>query len=180
MSGTAWYSKKKCATHFCYGTVSSAYALLTDERIMLCNRQSDRFLFLMYRKVRTQTGQSLAELAIVLPILLILLLGVFDIGNGFSTYITLSNASREGARWLTTHPDDKAGAIARIYAEADSRGLGPGSVAITLTPDKSRYESGETVTILVSHDYPLMFGVVTQLPALEFKIESTMKVLYTP
>lgn len=134
----------------------------------------------MFRAFKKQTGQSLAELAIVLPLLLTLLLGIFDIGNGFSTYITLSNAAREGARWLTTHPDDKTGAINRIYAEANSVGLGQNTVSVTLTPDKNSYKSGETVTIIVSHDYPLLFGALTQLPVIEFEIESTMKVLYTP
>lgn len=134
----------------------------------------------MFRKLKAQTGQSLAELAIILPLLLILLLGVFDIGNGFSTYITLSNAAREGSRWLTTHPADKDGAIARIYAEAGGVGLGQDTVAVTLTPDKDSYASGEVVTVFVTHDYPLMFGALTLLPVIEFEIESTMKVLYNP
>lgn len=134
----------------------------------------------MLQHIRTQSGQSLAELAIVLPLLLILLLGVFDIGNGFSTYIALSNASREGSRWLTIHPDDKTGAINRVYAEAAGVGLGQNTVGVTVIPDKSSYKSGETITFQVSHDYPLLYGAITQLPVVNFEIESTMKVLYTP
>lgn len=134
----------------------------------------------MIHYFRKQNGQSLAELAIVLPLLLILLLGIFDIGNGFSTYIALSNASREGTRWLTIHPNDKDGAAARIYAEAGSVGLGQDTIAVTFLPDKSRYNAGEAVTIQVAHSYPLLFGAVTQLPVIDFEIESTMKVLYNP
>lgn len=133
----------------------------------------------MVRLFRTEKGQSFAELAIVLPLLLILLLGIFDIGNGFSTYIALSNASREGARWLTIHPDDKAGAAARIYAEAGTAGLGADVISVTFSPDKASYNSGESVTILIAHDYPLLFGALTQLPVINFEIESTMKVLYS-
>lgn len=134
----------------------------------------------MIHHIRPQKGQSLAELAIILPLLLILLLGVFDIGNGFSTYIALSNASREGARWLTIHPDDKAGAVNRVYVEANGVGLGQDTVAVTIVPDKSRYQAGETITFQVAHSYPLLFGALTQLPVIDFEIESTMKVLYNP
>jgi len=134
----------------------------------------------MIHYLRKQTGQSLAELAIVLPLLLILLLGVFDIGNGFSTYIALSNASREGTRWLTIHPTDKDGATARVYAEASSVGLSQDNISVTFVPNKSRYKAGEAVTIQITHSYPLMFGALTQLPVIDFEIESTMKVLYNP
>lgn len=129
---------------------------------------------------RKQNGQSLAELAIVLPLLLMLLLGIFDIGNGFSTYIALSNASREGARWVSIHPADKNGAVARVYAEAGSVGLGQDTVAVTFIPDQTTYNAGDSVTLQVAHSYPLLFGAITQLPVIDFEIESTMKVLYNP
>lgn len=134
----------------------------------------------MIHNFRTEKGQSLAELAIVLPLLLLLLLGVFDIGNGFRTYIALSNASREGARWLTIHPDDKAGAVDRVYSEAGSINLGQDAIAVTVLPDKGSYQSGESVTVQVTHSYPLIFGTLTQLSVIDFETETTMKVLYNP
>ena len=43
-------------------------------------------------------GQSLVEFALVLTPLLLILLGIIQFGFIFNTYITLSNATREGAR----------------------------------------------------------------------------------
>jgi Flp pilus assembly protein TadG len=43
-------------------------------------------------------GQALIEFAVTLPILLLLILGLFDLGRAVYTYNTLSNISREGAR----------------------------------------------------------------------------------
>jgi hypothetical protein len=44
-------------------------------------------------------GQSLIEIAIILPILLLLLLGVAEMGMGLRNYLILVNANREAARF---------------------------------------------------------------------------------
>lgn len=43
------------------------------------------------------------ELAIVLPVLLLILLGTIDLGRAFYTYIALTNAAREAARYAAAH-----------------------------------------------------------------------------
>lgn len=43
-------------------------------------------------------GQALVELALTLPLLLVILFGVVDLGRLFYAYTTITNASREGAR----------------------------------------------------------------------------------
>lgn len=44
-------------------------------------------------------GQALVESAIIFPILLIMLIGVFEVGWALRGYLVLSNANREAARW---------------------------------------------------------------------------------
>jgi hypothetical protein len=53
---------------------------------------------LRYLLHREQRGQSLVELALVLPLLVLLIIATSDIGMAMVTQITLTNASREGAR----------------------------------------------------------------------------------
>jgi Flp pilus assembly protein TadG len=68
--------------------------------------------------VRTSSrtrGQALAELALVLPVFLLLTLAVFDIGRGVFLYVGLTNAAREGAR-LAIVNQDKALISDRIAA----------------------------------------------------------------
>jgi uncharacterized repeat protein (TIGR01451 family) len=48
---------------------------------------------------RTQRGQSLAEMALVLPIVLFLVLGVFELGRIVFIFSAVNNASREAARY---------------------------------------------------------------------------------
>ena len=49
------------------------------------------------RRDRTR-GQGLAEFALVLPIIVLLLVAVFDIGRGVYAYNSITNAARQGAR----------------------------------------------------------------------------------
>ena len=77
----------------------------------------------LYRWRRGQDGQGLVEFALILPLLLLLVLGTVDLGMGFKTYIALTNAAREGARYISIHSTDQAGAKARITFEAASVGI---------------------------------------------------------
>ena len=47
---------------------------------------------------RSERGAELIEFAIVAPILILLLAGIFDFGMMFRTYEAVTNAAREGAR----------------------------------------------------------------------------------
>lgn len=59
---------------------------------------SGQGLFGLFRPiVRDESGQELAETAIVLPFLLVLALGVVEFGTMFSTSHTLTSLGREGA-----------------------------------------------------------------------------------
>ncbi len=55
-------------------------------------------------------GQALVELAIALPVFLLLLLGLFDVGRGVYTWNGLSEAAREIARATSVHPGVTLGA----------------------------------------------------------------------
>jgi Flp pilus assembly protein TadG len=45
-----------------------------------------------------ETGQALVEFALVLPVFLLIVFGVFDLGRAVYAYNTVANAAREGAR----------------------------------------------------------------------------------
>ena len=53
---------------------------------------------------RHRSGQSLVELALVLPVLLLIVLIALDFGRVFFGYVTLTNATRIGANYAASHP----------------------------------------------------------------------------
>ena len=48
---------------------------------------------------RREEAQSLTEFALILPVFIILVFGIIDFGMGLRAYITVAQATREGARY---------------------------------------------------------------------------------
>ena len=57
-------------------------------------------LYQLAKKLRrSKRGQSLVEIALILPILLIILFGILEFGRVFHSYLVITHAAREGARY---------------------------------------------------------------------------------
>lgn len=63
------------------------------------------------RPASADRGAAAVELALVLPVLLLIVMGIVDFGIAYNRQITLSGGAREGARWLSLHATDQAGAL---------------------------------------------------------------------
>lgn len=62
--------------------------------------------------LRDERGVSAVEFALIAPVLLLILVGILDIGRAVNAYVTVSNAAREGTRYLAVHPTAAPSAIA--------------------------------------------------------------------
>jgi len=60
-----------------------------------------------------ENGQSLVEFVILLPVLLIIMAGVLDLGRVYYASVALTDAASEGATYAAIHPDDPNEAILR-------------------------------------------------------------------
>jgi hypothetical protein len=63
--------------------------------------------------LRSTSGQSLVELTLIVPFMLLLVFGVVEVGSVISTYLTLTHTTREGANLASrgTKPNDTLAAI---------------------------------------------------------------------
>ena len=59
-------------------------------------------------RLAREQAQSLVELAITLPILILLLLGTVDFGMAIFSYAIIRDAAQEGALYGSFNPDNKA------------------------------------------------------------------------
>lgn len=74
-----------------------------------------------WRRRRTERGAAMVEFAILLPLLLLVIAGIVDLGRAFFTEVALTNAAREGARAAaisTATPAD-----VQVRAQASAPGL---------------------------------------------------------
>lgn len=53
---------------------------------------------------RAPGGATTVELALALPMVLLLLIGIVELAVALNAYVTVSNASREGAQYAILHP----------------------------------------------------------------------------
>lgn len=127
-------------------------------------------------RLHQEAGVSLVEFALILPLFLLLLLGMVDLGQGFNRYLVMLNATREGALWLARHPTDMVGMEARIAGEIQQSGLALDNVVVTRTPQKGTYASGDLVKLTLEYKYTLMFGAITRIPSLTLHTEHTIRV----
>ena len=67
--------------------------------------------------IRSKKGQSLIELTLLFPLMLLLVYGVVEVGQIISTYLTLTHTSREGAN-LTSRGTQPNTALDAIIAAA--------------------------------------------------------------
>lgn len=74
-------------------------------------------------------GQALVEFAIILPVITMVVLGLFDLGRAVFTYNTLSQAARQANR--TAIVDQDANRVkAMAIAAAPTIGLSPSNVTV--------------------------------------------------
>lgn len=56
------------------------------------------------RFFHSRDANATVEFAIVLPLLIVMVLGILDIGRALNAYATVRNAGSEAAHWATLHP----------------------------------------------------------------------------
>ncbi len=76
-----------------------------------------------------ERGQATIEFAFVMPLLVLILMGVFDLGGAVYAYNVMSSAAREGARYGIFKPYDSDGI--RNQAKANTAALNPNLISVT-------------------------------------------------
>lgn len=120
-----------------------------------------------------QKGQALVELALTLPLILLLILGAVDFGRMFYHKIVITNAAREGANYLSRNHDEITETLALVSAYCADAGVTLESIAevtANYNPVNIVYEaasdfpidemSNVVVTIYTSED--LIFGFLLE------------------
>ena len=107
---------------------------------------------------RSAAGQSLVEVALVLPVLLIILLGIFDFGRAVFAFNTVSNSARAAARVAIVNQSPAA--IAAKGKQA-AIGLDPNTVDVTSSHDCDLI--GCTASVTVTHQWRAITPIIGSL-----------------
>jgi Flp pilus assembly protein TadG len=109
-----------------------------------------------FRKARS--GQALVELALVLPIVLVLLLGILDFARAWNLHQVMTDAAREGARKAVIYdPATKKDSVAAVVgAILKSGGYPPGAATVSF-PDGFQTGRGKITTVRIVMHYRFGF-----------------------
>jgi hypothetical protein len=125
-------------------------------------------------------GQSLVEFAIALPLLVLIIFGVLDLGRAFFGLITIHNAAREGARTAIFDTTDVRQICEAAADEAIPLGnsfsrtnisIGCGETPLINCPADPSLQPSFTgcprqgpVAVSVTYDHELMMGWIIPSP----------------
>ncbi|HEX7103090.1 MAG TPA: TadE/TadG family type IV pilus assembly protein [Nitrolancea sp.] len=124
-------------------------------------------------------GQSMVELALALPTLLLLMLGTIDVGRVFIGYIEMRNAVFEGARYGSRVPTDTTGIKQAVFDHGVPSGthvadptFGGQAIAIG---------SSSTITVTATRTFtPITIGFLNKyfgIGVFNLKATATMQVM---
>src|SRR5713226_5721761 len=122
------------------------------------------------RRLRDSRGQNAVEFALLLPVLMLILFGILDLGRLFFAAIAITNAARDGARYGIEHPTDVSGIQARVQAEIAGTGIVLDPTLITRVCP-SGCGSGTPIRVEVTYNLQLILpGILgyTQVPVFSF------------
>jgi len=97
----------------------------------------------------TQQGQALVETALVLPLLLLLIVGLFDVGRAIWLSNTLATAVREGSRYGIVH-----GALSGSPTGPGSPSYTPPDTDTVITAQVRNYATGVPDSLTVRSTWP--------------------------
>ena len=72
---------------------------------------------------RGDEGQALAEMAIILPVLMLLVFGIIEMSNAWRTFQVVTNSAREGARTAILPGSDEPAIRERVRRTLEGGGL---------------------------------------------------------
>jgi Flp pilus assembly protein TadG len=126
----------------------------------------------------------MVEFALIVPLLLMLIFGIIELGILFSVYVGLSNSAREGARagsvyqytgtpFLSTDSTaqtkvdaERQTSITSAISETLNPLIDPATVQVTIVytssnvlPNYHAYRSGDMLDVKLIHYHPLFFGL---------------------
>ncbi len=117
----------------------------------------------------TETGQTLVEFSLILPIFLLLLFALVDFGRGFYTWLLVTNAAREGARAAAVQLDSPGidgkvyGSVCKNWPSVTGCSLDTTKMSVTKTGVNGARGSQTSVTVSFNFQYVTPIGNVLAL-----------------
>lgn len=113
-------------------------------------------------------GQSLVETALILPVVILLLMGMFEFSRIFGSYLLITYTGRESARMAAVGKSDTQ-IIDNIHAKAGL--LDMANLQVTINPAGNR-RTGQDVNVKIKYKVIIYAPIVQNILPNPFYVES--------
>lgn len=107
---------------------------------------------------RAEKGQALVELALVLPVLIMLAFGIIEFGRVFNAYLVVNQSAREGARKGIVGATDTE-IISAVKNTAST--LNTAQLTIAITPSQTYRTRGSSLSVSVKYPVPIYIPLLS-------------------
>lgn len=113
----------------------------------------------MFTGSRHERGQAVLELALILPILLLLLFGIIEFGIIFHDNLVLNQAAREGARLGVVGGTDEE---IREMVERVAPGLDRTRLQLEIDPPEEERVRGMSLRVELHYSVPIVIPIMAE------------------
>ena len=105
------------------------------------------------RRTPRTRGQAMVEFTLILPLLLLLIFGIYQFGQTYADYIQVTNAARDGGRKALVSRSDASGVADVITTAKNSTWwLDKNQIGVSVSPGQP-WTTGQNVTVTVTYPY---------------------------
>jgi Flp pilus assembly protein TadG len=121
-----------------------------------------------HNRIRSEQGQTMVEFALVIPILCVVLFAVIQFGIVYNNYVTLTDATRVGARKAAvSRLESSPSGVAEAAVRSSASDLKQTDLIVTVTPG-APWEHGDDVSVKATYPYEVdLLGLVLASGRLE-------------
>lgn len=124
--------------------------------------------------MKSQKGSAIVEMALVLPILILLVFGIIDFGRVFHAYLTIDHAGREAARMASIREFDQ---VISTAVDRSGKMISSGNVSVSYSDDTNK-KRGSTATVTINYSINILTPVIQPFFKNGFTLEdsTTMRI----
>lgn len=135
----------------------------------------------MYRRLRqTRAGQNIVEFALLAPLFFLLVFGIIEGGRLLWTFHTVSNAAKEGARYVTVRgagsslPDHQpTNEQIKSYILDRTTGLKAENVDVNLTLIDGNWDDLSRFRVEVDYEHEFIVATIFGIGSIDLSADST-------
>ena len=132
---------------------------------------------MLIRLKKENKGQALVELALVLPILLLLVFGIVEFGRIFGTYLMVIYGAREGARAAAVGTADSE-IISLVKNRTSALQLNDSKVVVNISPGQISRVRGNGITVKVEYPVQIYAPFISVFTGSSYKVSSQVTMRY--